>query len=117
MYFNPASTRSLMNSAFLAVGIVFASFCSPSLGPTSTILTLFGRSAMLEIVHNQPIAIYSASMQRRAFHASLILFFLSALVPLFAQEGHPLTGTWSGDWGPTPTQRNHVTLVMSWDGK
>jgi hypothetical protein len=33
------------------------------------------------------------------------------------QEGHPLTGTWSGDWGPTAAQRNHVTLVMNWDGK
>ncbi len=35
----------------------------------------------------------------------------------FAQEGHPLTGTWSGDWGPTATQRSHLTLVMNWDGK
>ncbi|HYR88919.1 MAG TPA: hypothetical protein VE422_32900 [Terriglobia bacterium] len=34
-----------------------------------------------------------------------------------AQEGHPLTGTWSGDWGPTITQRNHLTFVMNWDGK
>src|SRR5215831_12475920 len=34
-----------------------------------------------------------------------------------AQEGHPLSGTWSGDWGPTVSQRNHLTLVMSWDGK
>ena len=35
----------------------------------------------------------------------------------FAQEGHPLVGTWSGDWGPTPTHRNQVTIVMNWDGK
>jgi hypothetical protein len=34
-----------------------------------------------------------------------------------AQQGHPLTGTWSGDWGPTATQRNAVTFVMNWDGK
>jgi hypothetical protein len=34
----------------------------------------------------------------------------------FAQEGHPLTGTWTGDWGPSATQRNHVTIVMNWDG-
>jgi hypothetical protein len=38
-------------------------------------------------------------------------------LPVFAQEGHPLTGTWSGDWGPTPTQRTHLTLVLNWDGK
>ena len=36
---------------------------------------------------------------------------------VFAQEGHPLTGTWSGDWGPAANQRNHVTIVMNWDGK
>jgi hypothetical protein len=35
----------------------------------------------------------------------------------FAQQGHPLTGPWSGDWGATAKQRNHVTLVMDWDGK
>ena len=34
-----------------------------------------------------------------------------------AQEGHPLTGTWSGDWGPTPAARTHITMVMAWDGK
>ena len=34
-----------------------------------------------------------------------------------AQEGHPLTGTWYGDFGTTPNQRNDLTVVMSWDGK
>ena len=34
-----------------------------------------------------------------------------------AQEGHPLTGTWSGDWGPGADQRTHITMVMTWDGK
>ena len=33
------------------------------------------------------------------------------------QQGHPLSGTWSGDWGPTPTQRTQITLVLNWDGK
>ena len=49
------------------------------------------------------------------------LFLLFAayvlMLPIFAQEGHPLTGTWYGDWGPTPTHRNQITVVMSWDGK
>ena len=43
----------------------------------------------------------------------LIVVVMSA----FAQEGHPLTGTWSGDWGPNATQRAHLTFVMYWDGK
>src|SRR5262245_28611161 len=34
-----------------------------------------------------------------------------------AQEGHPLVGTWYGDWGSTPTKRNDLTLIMSYDGK
>jgi hypothetical protein len=36
---------------------------------------------------------------------------------LVAQEGHPLSGTWAGDWGPTAGPRTHLTVVMSWDGK
>ena len=43
--------------------------------------------------------------------------FLLLIIPVFAQEGHPLTGTWHGDWGPTPTHRNDVTLVLDWEGK
>jgi len=27
-----------------------------------------------------------------------------------------MSGTWSGDWGPTPEHRNPVTLELSWDG-
>jgi hypothetical protein len=38
-------------------------------------------------------------------------------LPARAQEGHPLTGTWSGDWGPNAKDRTHLTLVMEWDGK
>lgn len=34
-----------------------------------------------------------------------------------AQEGHPLTGTWAGDWDSGAAQRTHVTMVMNWDGK
>jgi hypothetical protein len=35
----------------------------------------------------------------------------------FAQEGHPLKGTWLGEWGPNAKDRNQVTLVLDWDGK
>jgi hypothetical protein len=47
-----------------------------------------------------------------------IAFGLLALcASAFAQQGHPLTGTWSGDWGLSPTQRNQITFVLNWDGK
>ena len=56
-------------------------------------------------------------MRRKGFY----LCFWGACLGLaalgFAQQGHPLTGTWSGDWGPSATQRNVVTFVMNWDGK
>src|SRR6187549_3507168 len=32
-----------------------------------------------------------------------------------AQEGHPLTGAWYGDYG-TGAQKKDVTFVMKWDG-
>ena len=53
-------------------------------------------------------------MRKLVFYLSVLLI---AVVSAPAQEGHPLTGTWSGDWGATATQRNHLTLVLSWDGK
>ena len=46
----------------------------------------------------------------------VLFVFLAAAVSAFAQEGHPLTGTWTGSWGANPAQRNHITLVMNWDG-
>jgi hypothetical protein len=38
-------------------------------------------------------------------------------LPAFAQFGHPLKGTWSGDWGPTKDKQTHVVLEFHWDGK
>jgi hypothetical protein len=34
-----------------------------------------------------------------------------------AQYGHPLKGSWSGDWGPGKDSRSRVLLVLDWDGK
>src|SRR5215510_12688146 len=49
--------------------------------------------------------------------ACLIGAVVALAVMTSAQEGHPLTGTWSGDWGPSAAQRTHITMVMTWDGK
>ena len=56
-------------------------------------------------------------MRRLAFGLMCLLACLALVVRTLAQEGHPLTGTWSGDWGTSPTERNHLTIVMNWDGK
>lgn len=42
---------------------------------------------------------------------------LAVALPASAQFGHPLKGTWSGDWGTTKDRRTHVVLELSWDGK
>jgi len=53
--------------------------------------------------------------------AALVFCLLAGMVVAvagFAQEGHPLTGVWYGDWGAAnATQRNHLTIEMNWDGK
>ena len=46
----------------------------------------------------------------------VLLVCLGVAISAFAQEGHPLYGTWTGDWGTGPGNRNHITLVMNWDG-
>jgi hypothetical protein len=49
-----------------------------------------------------------------------LLSLLAVSMSAFAQEGFPLNGTWSGNWGPANAKeddRNYTTLVMSWDGK
>ena len=40
---------------------------------------------------------------------------LAAAAPTRAQEGHPLAGTWYGDYG-SGTQKNDLTVIMKWDG-
>ena len=45
------------------------------------------------------------------------LLLLAIALPAVPQEGHPLTGTWTGDAGSDSTNRRHLTLVLNWDGK
>ena len=54
-------------------------------------------------------------MSKGLFVVLLVVGLGASTAP--AQEGHPLTGTWSGDWGPSATSRTHITMVMAWDGK
>ena len=45
------------------------------------------------------------------------LAVLAMTTPALAQFGHPLKGTWSGDWGPTKENRTHIVLEFHWDGQ
>ena len=60
-------------------------------------------------------------MRLRMISVLCLLACLTAAIPMLAQRGtapaDPLTGTWSGDWGPSPQDRNRVTVELKWDGK
>ena len=47
---------------------------------------------------------------------SLVVGLMLAL-PALAQEGHPMAGSWVGDYGPTKVQRTRVVVLMDWTGK
>ena len=47
---------------------------------------------------------------------TLLVSFTLALTAI-AQEGHPMSGSWVGDWGPTKDQRTRVVVAMEWTGK
>ena len=55
---------------------------------------------------------------RLGIFCSVCLVAMWALVGTgHSQEGHPLTGAWTGEWGASLTERNHISLVMEWDGE
>jgi hypothetical protein len=54
---------------------------------------------------------------RKAVASLIGLILVLSVFAAIAQEGHPLSGTWSGDWGQGSAQRTHITMVMTWDGK
>src|SRR5438132_6081192 len=58
-------------------------------------------------------------MRTTTFRIVCCLVCVAVAVPVLAlQRGaDPLTGTWAGDWGPSPGDRNTVTVDLKWDGK
>ena len=55
-------------------------------------------------------------MRMRPVRAASVLMFLAFGVAAAAQYGHPLKGSWSGDWGPAKDARNRLLLELNWDG-
>jgi len=53
-------------------------------------------------------------MRAITFLGAFLLLTLG--VAALAQEGHPLTGTWHGEWGPA-SQKTHLVLFMKYDSK
>jgi len=55
----------------------------------------------------------------KTYRLAALLICLTVAVPLFAlQRGSDsITGTWSGDWGPSPGDRNTVNVDLKLNGK
>ena len=49
--------------------------------------------------------------------AVTLLACLAVAATAAAQFGHPLKGSWSGDWGPNTNDRTRVLIEIKWDGK
>jgi hypothetical protein len=54
-------------------------------------------------------------MRARVLSIGLLVVLVAAL-PIFAQEGHPLTGSWHGAWTPAG-KRTPIMIYMKYDGK
>ncbi len=52
-------------------------------------------------------------MRVKSIHLLCMAIWLAVLPAVFAQ-GDPLSGTWTGEWGPRPQDRNQVTLELKW---
>lgn len=56
-------------------------------------------------------------MRAATFRLTVLIFCLALGGAVFAQEGHPLKGSWIGSWGPSKIHSNDILLVLNWDGK
>jgi len=58
-------------------------------------------------------------MKVRITPVSLLFIALFGYIPVASaqQKTDALTGTWKGDWGSSPTDRNAVVVELKWNGK
>ena len=59
-------------------------------------------------------------MRSRVLTFAVVIACVVMAGSVFAQQkaaSDPLTGTWTGDWGPSAADRNTVSVDLKWDGK
>jgi hypothetical protein len=56
-------------------------------------------------------------MRRRSFLWLSLVAWSGIAVALWAQEGHPLTGSWHGEWHPAAGQKIPILIYMKWNSK
>jgi len=54
-------------------------------------------------------------MMRRIKLAVLVCAAAFFAIAAFAQEGHPLTGTWHGEWTSAGGQKARIVMALKWD--
>ena len=55
-------------------------------------------------------------MRSNLARVAAVIVVLSLAGSAGAQYGHPLKGSWSGDWGPSADDRRRLLLLLDWDG-
>ena len=60
-------------------------------------------------------------MRKNLFALICLVACIAIAVPMVAQNkgagADAISGTWTGDWGPSRYDRNPVTVDLKWDGK
>ena len=56
-------------------------------------------------------------MRHRTACVISVVACLCVAPTILAQYGHPLKGSWSGEWGTSKESRTRVLLTLEWDGK
>src|SRR5689334_8513197 len=59
-------------------------------------------------------------MQTKSLRIACVVACLAVAIPLFALQrsaADPISGTWTGDWGPNASDRNTVSVDLKFDGK
>ncbi len=56
-------------------------------------------------------------MKRLITVAAAAVLALGVLASSGAQEGHPLKGSWLGEWQGNSVHGDNVLLILDWDGK
>jgi hypothetical protein len=58
-------------------------------------------------------------MLRRLSHVGIAFAVAGGALAglILAQEGHPLSGSWHGDWGSSAKERTPIVLFLKWNNK
>lgn len=56
-------------------------------------------------------------MPKSLIRLTFVLLALALALPIVAQEGYPLKGSWIGEWESNKDLGENLIVIMDWDGK